>query len=203
MRPAFTCALLLLAIGPAARADTDHPYSAEEARDQGEFEVRVLLDPAQQYGRAAATVRIHASREVVWTLIKSCAESLKLVPGLAACDVLETAPDGSWQNIRHVLDYSWYAPKLTYDIHAAYDYPAHISIARLSGDLRVLNGSWSLQSEGDYTIARYQVEIAPGFWVPQWLVRLALRHDLPKLLRALRARAELVQLQGFGPPGSH
>jgi hypothetical protein len=203
VRRALTYAVLLLAIGSPVRADTDRPYSAAEAKDQGEFEVQVVLDSAGQYGRANARVRIHARREVVWPLIKSCAESLKLVPGLAACDVLETAPDGSWQNIRHVLDYSWYVPKLTYDIHAAYDYPARISIERISGDLRVLKGSWTLQSDGEYSIARYQVEIAPGFWVPQWLVRFALRHDLPKLLRALRARAELVQRQGSAPPGSH
>jgi hypothetical protein len=30
----------------------------------------------------------------------------------------------------------------------------------------------------------------PGFWVPHWLVRIALRRDLPKMLRALRSRAE-------------
>jgi hypothetical protein len=43
--------------------------------------------------------------------------------------------------------------------------------------------------------------LAPGFWVPQWLVRGALRHDLPKLMSALRARAELVQRQGLSPQG--
>ncbi len=31
------------------------------------------------------------------------------MPGLGgACQVMETAPDGSWQRIRHVVDYSWY-----------------------------------------------------------------------------------------------
>jgi hypothetical protein len=45
------------------------------------------------------------------------------------------------------------------------------------------------------------VELAPGFWVPQWLVRGALRRDLPKLLSALRVRAELVQRQGAASLG--
>lgn len=192
--------MLLLAIGLPVRADTVHPYTAAEAKEQREFEVRVTLDSGGQRGRASAMVRIHAQRDVVWSLIKSCAESLKMVPGLAACKVLETAPDGSWQIIHQVLDYSWYLPKLTYDIRATYDYPQRVSIERISGDLSVLNGSWTLQSEDDDTIARYQVELAPGFWVPQWLVRAALRHDLPKLLSALRARAEIVQRQR---PASH
>jgi hypothetical protein len=52
-----------------------------------------------------------------------------------------------------------------------------------------------LQSDGDYTIANYTIALAPGFWVPHWLVRAALRHDLPKMVRALRARAEFLQGQ--------
>jgi len=195
--------VLLLATGSRVRAAADHPYTAAEAGDQGEFQVQVALDSEGQRGRASAVVRIRARREVVWSLIKSCAESVKLVPGLDACAVLETAPDGSWQIIRQVLDYSWFVPKLTYEIRATYNYPAQISIERISGDLSELKASWNLQNDGDYTIARHQVELAPGFWVPQWLVRGALRHDLPKLMRALRVRAELVQRQGSAPQGSH
>jgi hypothetical protein len=68
-----------------------------------------------------------------------------------------------------------------------------VSIERISGDLRTLRGSWVLQSEGDDTIAHYTIVLAPGFWVPHWIVRAALRRDLPKMLRALRTRAEAEQ----------
>jgi hypothetical protein len=115
------------------------------------------------------------------------------VPGLDACDVLETAPDGSWQRIRHVLNYSWYVPKLTYEIRASYSKPAMVVIERTSGDLRRLRCSWNLQSDGDFTIARYRIELATGFWVPHWIIRVALRRDLPKMLRALRVSAERLQ----------
>ena len=79
---------------------------------------------------------------------------------------------------------------MTYDIRAVYDRPARISIERISGDLRVLKATWQFESQGEYTIAHYEVELAPGFWVPKWLVRVVLRNDLPKMLRALRTRAE-------------
>jgi hypothetical protein len=39
------------------------------------------------------------------------------------------------------------------------------------------------------------VDLAPGFWVPHWMVRAVLRRDLPKMLRALRSRAEIVDQQ--------
>jgi Polyketide cyclase / dehydrase and lipid transport len=178
--------LLLLTLAPAA-----HPADlAEEAAQHGDIEVAVSLDAAEQSGSARTTVRIHARREVVWALITSCAESLKLVPGLVGCEVLQTAPDGSWQLIRHVLNYSWFVPKLTYEIRASYTAPALVAIERVSGDLRVLKGSWALQSDGDFTIAHYSLDLAPGFWVPHWMVRSALRRDLPRMLRSLRARAE-------------
>lgn len=193
MRQSFPIALLLFAACAVPAADL-----AQESAQHGDIEVAVSLDAAEQSGSARASVRIHARREVIWSLITSCAEALHLVPGLVACDVLETAPDRSWQRIRHVMDYSWYVPKLTYEIRASYDRPARVSIERISGDLRILRGSWGLQSDGDYTIAHYAVDLAPGFWVPHWIVRAALRRDLPKMLRALRTRAEALQKQKPG-----
>jgi hypothetical protein len=183
--------LLLLLICAAPRA-----VAAREAgQPHGDIEVAVSLGPSAQSGHASATVRIHAPREVLWSLLTSCAEAVNLMPGLIACDVLETAPDRSSQVIRHVLDYSWYLPKVTYEFRASYESPVRLSIERVSGDFAVLRGSWYLQSDGDYTVAHYAVELAPSFWVPQWIVRVALRRDLPKMLRALRARAEVVQSQ--------
>jgi Polyketide cyclase / dehydrase and lipid transport len=181
----FIMLLLLFSAAPAPCADL-----AQEAAQHGDIEVRVALDATEQSGSARTAVRIHARREIVWSLITSCSEALTLVPGLVSCEVLDTAPDGSWQRIRHVLNYSWYAPKLTYEIRASYTKPSLVTIERVSGDLRVLRGSWTLRSDGEYTYAQYAVDLAPGFWVPHWIVRAALRRDLPKMLRALRTRAE-------------
>ena len=163
------------------------------AEPPGDFQVNVVLDAAEQSGSASATVRIHASRDTVWSIITSCSEAVKLVPGLVLCDVLETAPDRSWQKIRHVMNYSWYVPKLTYDLLATYDKPVRVVVERIAGDVKTLNVSWTLKPDGDYTVAQYKIELEPGFWVPRWLVRVALRRDLPKMLRALRTRAEAVQ----------
>ena len=181
-------ALVLMACTAAAEN-----LASDAMQTGGDIQVSVVLDAAEQSGNARATVRIHASREIVWSLITSCPESVSLVPGLEVCQVLETAADHSWQRIRHVMNYSWYVPKVSYEIRAAYDQPSRVVIERIAGDLRTLRGSWELQGDGDYTIAHYNVDLVPGFWVPQWLVRSALRRDLPKMLRALRSRAEAMQ----------
>jgi hypothetical protein len=188
VRPLFPIIVLSLAAYAAPAADL-----AQESTQHGDLDIAVSLDAAEQSGSAKASVRIHAHRDVVWSLITSCEEELKLVPGLVSCEVLETAPDRSWQRIRHVMNYSWYVPRLTFEVRATYDQPSRVSIERLGGDLRTLRGSWVLQSDGDDTIAHYAVDLAPGFWVPHWIERAALRRDLPKMLRALRARAEFAQ----------
>jgi hypothetical protein len=175
----------MLTFAGAVRADM-----AAETEQHGDIDVAVTLDSSAQSGRASATVRIHADRRIVWSLLTSCTDALKLVPGLIDCTVVRTAPDHSWQLVRHVIDYSWYVPRLTFVFKADYQYPERISIERVSGDLKVLRGGWDLERDGDFTIAHYSLVLSPGFWVPRWLVRAALRHDLPKMLRALRSLAE-------------
>jgi Polyketide cyclase / dehydrase and lipid transport len=188
VRSSFTLAWLTLIASPVGAVDLGQDFA-----QHGDIEVRVVLDAAEQSGHADATVRIHAPRDVVWSLITSCSEALTLVPGLVGCKVLETSADRSWQKIQHVMDYSWYVPKLTYVFRASYEGVSRVSIERISGDLRTLSGSWELSQDHDYTVARYQIDLAPGFWVPRWIERAALKRDLPKMMRALRARAESVQ----------
>jgi hypothetical protein len=179
----------LLTLTQTARAADVAPGAPQD-----DIVVSVSLDAAEQSGSADAVVRVHARREVIWALITSCPEAMSMIPGLAACNVLATAPDQSWQLIRHVMNYSWYVPSVTYEMRATYQKPVHLAIERVSGDLRVLRGSWDLQESGDYTIAHYKVDLAPGFWVPRWVVHAALKRDLPKMLRSLRSRAEALQV---------
>jgi hypothetical protein len=110
--------LLLVVFLSFASHAVPAPDLAQESVQHGDIDIAVTLDAGEQSGSASAWVRIHAHREVVWSLITSCAEALQMIPGLMSCEVMETAPDRSWQRIRHVMNYSWYAPKLTYEIRA-------------------------------------------------------------------------------------
>jgi hypothetical protein len=181
----------------AAGAGTGTVTGAEAQTPQGEMQVRMTLDAAGQSGAATAAVRIHAHPETIWPFIATCAEALHIVPGLVGCTVERTAADGS-QIIRHTLDYSWYVPRLNYVVRATFDKPKRVSIERVSGDLALLTASWTLERDGDTTVVHYEVALAPGFWVPHWVIRAALRHDLPRMLRALRMRAEATEAERAG-----
>lgn len=160
----------------------------------------VVVSPAQS-GRGAsaiATIHVHADRAVLWRLLTSCADALRIVPGLRVCEVRKAAADRSWQQIRQVVDYSWYLPRVSYVVKASYRPPSRIDFRQIAGDFSVLRGSWTLSRAGAATVARYRFKVVPAFWIPGWLVRAQLRLDLPAMLRALRARAEAANSRAAG-----
>lgn len=172
--------------------------SATPSERPDDYHLQLKLDPAEQGGEASASVRIHAPRDVIWQVLTSCAQAVQIVPGLKSCDVLETAPDQSWQRIHQVMDYSWYIPRVSYEVKANYTKPSGIVFEKVAGDLMRLKGSWVLRSDGDFTVAQYDLDFVPGFWVPRWFVRSALKRDLPKMLHALRDHAEAAQSANGG-----
>ncbi len=154
---------------------------------------RAALLAVKPYGagaRATATLEIRASRATVWRVLTSCAEAVKIVPGLRDCEVQATAADGSWQRIRQVVDYSWYLPKISYVVRATYRRPDRIDFERTAGDLAMLRGYWELRRDGNATVAHCVLDLVPGFWMPAWIARLALERELPQMLAALRREAQ-------------
>src|SRR5450755_95808 len=185
MRPA----LLLLSLALAVLAP---------GIGRGQAAPMVKVEGAGPSISADATIRIHAAREVIWAIVSSCPEALKIVPSLKACEVLERAPDGSSVRIRQVMEYFRFLPDVKFEVKVSYLPPDSVKFERVSGDLTSLRGEWTLQSDGDYTNAHYNIAIEPGRWVPNWIVRTALKHDLPKMLQALRSSAESIRAPNLG-----
>jgi hypothetical protein len=148
--------------------------------------------------KAHASIRIHASRGAIWAILSSCAEALKIVPSLKACNVMERAPDGSWERIWQSMEYFRFLPRVKFEVKVSYLPPASVNFERVSGALVSLRGAWILQAAGADTTAQYDVAVEPGLWVPNWIVRAALKHDLPKMLQALRSEAESTRPENPG-----
>jgi uncharacterized protein YndB with AHSA1/START domain len=149
-------------------------------------------DPAHPRGFIRAAVRIKASPETIWKIMTDCEQAPTYVPGLRRCRRIDSAPDGSWQDIEHEVRYAWFLPTVRYVFRAEYDRPHRIAFHRISGDLKEDQGSWLLTPtpDGSATIVEYEVYIDPGIWIPAPLVNRSLRKDLPAALTGLRDRAE-------------
>ncbi len=146
--------------------------------------------------RAAADVRaaikISAPPEEVFGTLTDCARALRFVPHLKRCTVLETAPDGRWQNVEQQVDYSWLAPRANYVFHAEYEKFTGIRFSNLRGDFRENRGVWMFAplDDGRSTLVTYEARVVPAFYVPRWVLRNMLKRDLPDLMRGLRTQAE-------------
>jgi ribosome-associated toxin RatA of RatAB toxin-antitoxin module len=150
-------------------------------------EVVVSADPAGRHRSVQAAILLDAPAERIWEVMVDCDGAPEFVPGLRECRVVEQG-DG-WEVLQHRVRISSLLPQVTYRFRATYRRPERIDFVRVSGDLDAMEGSWTLLpvDEGR-TVVRYSVYLDPGFLAPQWLVRQALRHDLPELLRTLRRR---------------
>lgn len=139
-----------------------------------------------------ASVEIAATPEVVFRTLTDCGEAMKFVPHLEHCEVLESAPDGSWQIVEHRVDHGWFAPKARYVFRAEYEGFRRIRFSNVSGDLRENRGTWEFQpsDDGTSTLVTYNAHVVPRKSVPRWLLRSALRSDLPALMKGLRTACE-------------
>ena len=164
-----------------ADADVSSRLSARE----------IIVRSDEAHGRVSAAVLIAAPSEAIWRVMTDCAQALTFVSGLKVCRRLESAPDGTWDIIEHEVKYSWILPRTRYVFRADYLRPHRIHFERVSGDLKEQEGQWILEPQPDAgTVVVYEIHLDPGFFVPQRVVRRALRKDVPALLTALRARVE-------------
>lgn len=139
-----------------------------------------------------AAVKVGASPEQVFRTLTDCTQALHFVPHLKRCKVVETAPDGSWQNVEQLVDYGWLAPRATYVFHAEYEKFSRIRFSNVRGDFHENRGVWTFRplDGGRSTLVTYEARVAPAFYVPRWMMRNMLKRDLPDLMRGLRAHAE-------------
>jgi ribosome-associated toxin RatA of RatAB toxin-antitoxin module len=184
------CALLA---GSGAYAD-EWTLSAQDLARLDRREV--LLSQPSGRDRAAASFRaaieIKARAEQVFRTMTDCAQALKFVPHLIHCVVLESAPDGSWQTIEHVVNYGWYRPRASYVFRAVYEPFDRISFSSVRGDFRENEGVWELlpRADGAVTLVTYRAQVAARFYVPRWMILASLKRDLPALMQGLRALCE-------------
>lgn len=155
---------------------------------QGEVVVSVNQPDPEQRARVKAAILIDSPTPHVWNIMIDCEQAPDFVPGLRSCRVVRHEENSDI--IEHRVKFSWYLPTITYRFRAQYRGLQKIEFTRVEGDLRELEGSWTLKQvdDGRKTIVVYSVYVDAGFLVPQWLVRRILRGNLPDLLLALRKR---------------
>jgi ribosome-associated toxin RatA of RatAB toxin-antitoxin module len=187
-RTAFALGLLALLPRAFAAASPPEPISPEERARLEAGEVVLLVAQERIGATVAAAVLVRAPAVKVWRVMADCPRAPEFVPDLRSCRVLEK--EGDRRLVEHRVKPHALLPELTYRFEERWQPGRRIDFHRVGGDLSALDGTWRLSAEGESTLVRYRLSIDPGFPVPRWAIRRGLRHDLPRLLAALRDRVE-------------
>ena len=186
------CAPLLAAVFAAAAAASatamDLPPQAQAVLDQGRPYADVRADPDGSSGVIRAAIDIAAPQSVVWAVMTDCDLATKLAANLKSCRIVERDPQGRWDVREHVSKMTL-LPSVRSVFRSDYEPTSRIAFHRTAGDLKVFEGEWRLTPHGGRVQVTYEARVAAPFSAPGWMARIALRHDVPMALLALRREA--------------
>jgi hypothetical protein len=188
MRGIFIIAAVGAILGAAPARGVELPDQAHAALERGRPYVEVKPGPDGTSGVILAAIDVAAPQAVVWSVMTDCDLALKMVANLKSCRILERDPQGRW-DIREEITKMTFMPSVRTVYREDFDPPQSMAFHRTDGDLKVLEGEWRLAPHGDQVRVTYEAHVAAPFAVPGWVARIALRHDVPMALLALRREA--------------
>jgi carbon monoxide dehydrogenase subunit G len=175
-------------IAASSAAALELPPKAQAALDRGRPYAEVKPDADGSSGVIRAAIDIAAPPEVIWSVMTDCDLAPKMVANLKSCRILERDPQGRW-DVREQISKMTFVPSVRSVFREDFEPPNRLTFHQVGGDLKVLEGEWRLSPHGGTTQVTYEAHVAAPFSVPGWLARLALRHDVPMALLALRREA--------------
>jgi hypothetical protein len=193
MRALLSTAFLLAACSAPALAATepDLAWVDRSALSRGEILVSAERAERPLTVHVKLAVRIAARAESVWRELTACELSPEYVPNVQSCRSLEIVDDGRAELFVQVVKPAFFLPTFEHVFRLDYEPHRRIDVHRVSGPIAMMEGTWWLLPEPDGAILLlYDLAIDPGIPVPRFFVRATLRRDLPRLLAAVRQRAE-------------
>jgi hypothetical protein len=187
---ALSCLLAYASTAPAQDGAPDLAWIDRQALAAGDVVVQTGKT-APKVVSVDVAVLIGAPASTIWSVLTSCEIAPEYVPHVADCTLVETFNDGRSQVFRQTVKPAFFIPAFEHVFRLDYEPFERIEVSRIGGMIEHMMGSWWLLERGDGRILLvHHLEIDPGLPVPRFLVRSALRRDLPKVLRAVRDRAE-------------
>jgi hypothetical protein len=164
--------------------------------DRDAVAAREVLVYAER-GERSLTVDVKLAAEVdapptaIWQVLRACEISPEYVPNVVSCTKLEEVDGGRADLFVQRIKPIFFLPTFEHVFRLDYTPYTRIDVNRVSGPIEHMQGSWWLlpQDNGRILLV-YELALDPGMPIPRFLVRATLRRDLPKIVTAVRERAE-------------
>jgi hypothetical protein len=182
-------ALLCCTFGAAAQPNLDWiDRDAIAAR-----EVLVVTDRSER----ALTVTVKLATEIdaapaaIWEVLKACEVAPEYVPHVVSCRKLEELAGGRADLFVQTVKPIFFVPSFEHVFRLDYTPYTRIDVNRVSGPIAAMKGTWWLLPQvNGRVLLIYELALDPGMPIPRFMVRATLKRDLPKVLSAVRERAE-------------
>jgi hypothetical protein len=182
-------ALLCCTFGAAAQPNLDW-------LDRDAIAAREVLVQAERSERPL-TVNVKLAAEVdaaaaaIWDVLKACEIAPEYVPNVVSCKKLEELDGGRADLFVQTIKPIFFMPSFEHVFRLDYTAHTRIDVSRVSGPIAHMQGTWWLlpQDNGRILLV-YELALDPGMPIPRFMVRATLKRDLPKVVAAVRARAE-------------
>ncbi|MEM7662035.1 MAG: SRPBCC family protein [Pseudomonadota bacterium] len=188
VRPQHLIAALILLAAPPQVA-VAQSYDVNQTLAQNDIHLEVTRDtsyPGEPY-YVRGSVIIDAAPERIWAVMTDCEATEQIVPQLRHCEV-EMEGNG-WDHRRHDMRSGPF--RISSVFRSDYEPLKSITISKVSGDLEVQEGSWTLTPRQDGSVElRYEAWSKPKIWVPRWFISRSVKRDAPKILANLKSMAE-------------
>jgi len=136
-------------------------------------------------------IDVDAPPQAIWDVLTACQIAPEYVPNVQSCRKLEVLDNGRADLFVQVIKPAFFIPAFEHVFRLDYTPYTRIDVHRVSGPIAHMDGSWWLLPQPDgHTLLVYNLALDPGFPIPRFFVRATLKRDLPKVLSAVRERAE-------------
>lgn len=182
-------ALFSIASGAAAQPTLDwldrDALAAREVLVQAERSERPLTVSVQ------LAAEVDASPQAIWDVLRACDVAPEYVPNVLRCRTLEEVDGGRGEIFVQTIKPIFFMPTFEHVFRLDYTPYSRIDVSRVSGPIAHMQGTWWLlpQDSGRILLV-YELELDPGMPIPRFMVRATLKRDLPKVVAAVRDRAE-------------
>jgi hypothetical protein len=192
--PAVVLALVAAWVGASSADGAEQPDIGWIDRDALEGRaVQVIADRGDRplTVQVRVAIKVNARPQAIWDVLTACQIAPEYVPNVVSCRSLEKVDDGRAELFVQTVKPAFFLPSFEHVFRLDYEPYARIGVHRVSGPLARMDGTWWLLPQQDGTILLvYELAVDPGLPVPRFFVRATMKRDIPKILTAVRDRAE-------------
>ncbi len=186
-----TAPLALLCCTFAAGAEPNLDWIDREALAKREVLVQADRSERPLTVDVKLAAEIDAAPAAIWEVLTACEISPEYVPNVVSCKNLEELDGGRADLFVQTVKPIFFLPTFEHVFRLDYTQYTRIDVNRVSGPIAHLQGTWwLLPPENGRILLVYELALDPGMPIPRFMVRATLKRDLPKVVGAVRERAE-------------